>query len=171
MAERKGVVTFKGEPLTLVGEEGLKVGEPAPDFRVSTTLTDDIKLSDLKGKNVILSVVPSLDTSVCSKQAARFNDELKKLGDDVVVLTVSMDLPTAQARWKDSNSAERIQTASDYKHREFASASGLQIKELGLLARAVYIIDKEGVVRYAELVPEVAQEPNYDQALEALKGL
>ena len=171
MADRSGVVTFKGGPLTLVGDEGLKAGQPAPDFKVSKSLVDDIKLSDFKGKKLILNVVPSLDTPVCSIQTAKFNTEVGKLGTDVIVLTVSNDLPVAQARWCQANTATHIQTASDYKHHDFAAKTGLLIKELGLLARAVYVIDAQGVVRYAQVVPEVSTEPNYQDALEAVRKL
>jgi thiol peroxidase len=171
MAERSGVVTFKGNPLTLVGDEGLKVGQKAPDVRLSKSLLEDIKISDLKGKAVILSIVPSLDTGVCSTQTAKFNAEAKALGDKVTVVTVSLDLPPAQARWCQANAAENIKTVSDYKHREFACASGLLIKELGLLARAVYVLDKDGVVKYGQIVPEMTTEPDYEKALSVAKGL
>lgn len=171
MAERSGLITFKGGPLTLVGDEGLKVGQPAPDITVSKSLVADIKLSDFKGKRVILNVVPSLDTPVCSIQTARFNSEVGALGADVVVLTVSADLPVAQARWCQANTATHIQTASDYKHHDFGKKTGLLIKELGVLARAVYVIDAKGVVRYAQLVPEVTTEPNYADALKAVSDL
>lgn len=171
MSERKGVITFKGGPLTLVGDEGFKVGQPAPDVTLSKTLLEDMKLSDLKGKKVVLNVVPSLDTPVCSVQTARFNKEAGTLGEDVVVLTVSADLPVAQSRWCQANSATHVRTASDYKHHDFAKKSGLLIRELGLFARAVIVIDAAGQVRYAEVVSEVASEPNYDNALTALRAL
>lgn len=171
MAERSGAVTFKGDPLTLCGDGEIKVGEKLPDLKVSKTLKDDIKLSDFRGKTLVLNVVPSLDTPVCSTQTARFNKEAIELGDNVQILTVSMDLPVAQARWCQANNVDNMQTASDYKHREFGEKCGLKIKELGLLARSVIVADKDGIVRYAEIVKEVSSEPNYDAALDALKKI
>lgn len=171
MAETKGAVTFKGGPLTLVGSGQLHVGAVSPDFVVSKTLVEDMKLSDLKGKKVVLNVVPSLDTPVCSIQTARFNSEAATLGSDVVILTISNDLPVAQARWCQAHDANAVVTASDYKHHDFGTKSSLLIKELGLLARAVYVIDAQGVVRYGELVKEVSSEPAYDAALNVLKSL
>lgn len=170
MAERTGIITFKGNPFTLVGEGDVKVGDQAPDFIVSKSLVEDCKLSDLKGKKVVINVVPSLDTPVCSIQTARFNKEAVALGEEVVILTLSADLPVAQARWCQANSAEAIVTASDYKHRDFGSKFGLLIKELGVLTRAVYVVDANGVVKYAEIVGEVTSEPNYDAALAAVKS-
>ncbi len=157
--------------MTLTGSGDVAIGQRVPDAKVSPSLTDDMSLSDLKGKKVILNVVPSLDTGVCSTQTARFNQEASNLGDDVVILTISRDLPVAQARWCQANSAENIQTASDYKHHDFGDKFGLVIKELGLLARAVYVIDPESEVKYMEVVKEVAEEPNYDSALAAVKEI
>ena len=171
MAERKDVVTFKGGPLTLEGASSPGVGQKAPDFKVSKSLLEDVSLSSYAGKVVILNVVPSLDTPVCHTQTARFNSEAAKLGPDVVILTISADLPVAQARWCQANSANAIVTASDYKHHNFAQTFGLNIKELGLLARAVYVVDREGVIQYAEIVKEVSSEPSYAHALEALAAL
>lgn len=167
--ERTGIVTFKGGPLTLVGEEGFKVGAPAPDVLLSKSLVEDITLASFKGKTVVLNVVPSLDTPVCSTQTARFNKEAAGQ-DGLVVLTISADLPVAQARWCQANAAENIKTASDYKHRDFAAKSGLLIKELGLLARAVYVIDAAGIVKYGQVVGEVASEPDYEAALAVAKA-
>ena len=171
MADRTGIITFKGTPLTLTGSGTVSVGDPAPDAILSKSPTDDVKLSDFRGKKVILNTMPSLDTSTCSFQGARFNAEALKLGDDVVVLAASMDLPTAQARWCEANKAEAIQTLSDYKHRDLGEKFGIRIKELGLLTRTVHILDAEGVVRYIQVVPEVSKEPDYEDALKALAGL
>ncbi|MEO8377525.1 MAG: thiol peroxidase, partial [Candidatus Sumerlaeota bacterium] len=145
MADRAGAVTFKGNPLTLEGQKEVNVGDTAPDFKVSSTLVDDVKLSDLKGKVVLLNIVPSLDTPVCSVQTARFNKEAKALGKDVTVLTVSKDLPTAQKRWCDANEVQDVKTASDYKYHEFGDKYGLQIKELGVLARSIFVIDRDSL--------------------------
>lgn len=171
MAEKKGKVTFKGEPLTLIGDGDVAVGQSAPDAVLSKNPKEDCKISDFKGKTLVINVVPSLDTPVCSVQTARFNKEASSLGENVVILTVSRDLPPAQARWCQANSASNIKTASDYKHRDFGNKFGLEMKELGLLARSVFVVDGTGKVVYMELVPEVAQEPNYDAALAAVKSL
>lgn len=168
MADRSGKVTFKGSPLTLSGSGEVAVGQPAPDATVSKSLMDDVKISDYKGKKVVLNVVPSLDTGVCSTQTARFNQEAASLGNDVVILTISRDLPVAQARWCQANSAEAIVPLSDYKHRDFGDKYGLELKELGLLARAVIVLDPQGTVVYEQLVPEVATEPDYEAVLQAL---
>ena len=170
MSERQGAVTFKGNPMTLVGNE-VKPGEPAPDFKLVACDMSEKSLSDFKGKKIILNVVPSLDTPVCDKQARRFNEEAAKLGDDTVVLAVSKDLPFAQKRWCAAAGIDKVQTLSDYKHQNFGQQYGLLIKELGLLARAVLVIDKQGKVQYVQLVKEVATEPNYDEALAKAKAV
>lgn len=170
MAERPGAITFKGNPMTLVGNTAT-VGKPAPAF---TAVGNDMKPVDLashKGKVVILSSVPSLDTPVCDTETRRFNEEAGKLGDGVAVLTISLDLPMAQKRWCGAAGIENVTTISDYKDRSFSQAFGLYIKELGLLARAVYVIDKDGVVQYEQLVAEVTQEPDYDAVIQAAKKL
>ena len=127
--ERKGVITFKGGPLTLVGAE-LKVGDTAPDFTLTGNDLSEVKLSDFKGKTVLISAVPSLDTPVCDMQTKRFNEEAGKLPANVVVLTVSADLPFAQARWCGATGSDKVKTASDYKTSDFAKAYGILIKEL-----------------------------------------
>ena len=170
MAERHGAVTFKGNPMTLVGNE-VKVGDSAPDFKLTAQDMSDKTLSDYRGKKIILNVVPSLDTPVCDKQGRRFNEEAARLGDDTVVLAVSEDLPFAQKRWCAAAGIDKVTTLSDYKHRQFGEQYGLMIKELGLLARAVLIIDKQGKVQYVQLVKEVATEPNYDEVLTRAKAV
>jgi len=169
MTERKGAVTFKGEPMTLVGEAEIVVGDKAPDFELVATDLTTRRLSDYKGKVVVLSTVPSLDTSVCDVQTRRFNAEAAELGDDVEVLTVSMDLPFAQKRWCGAAGVERVTCLSDYKAHDFGRQYALRIQELGLLARSVTVIDREGTVAYHELVREIAEEPNYDAALDVVK--
>ena len=168
MEERTGVITFQGGPLTLLGRE-LKVGQPLPDLTLASNDLSDVTTSSFKGKILVISTVPSLDTPVCDLQTKRFNEEAKQLGEDVVILTVSMDLPFAQARWCGAAGAEHVQTASDYKGAEFAKATGLLIKELHLLARSVIIADKTGKITYIQVVPEIASEPDYDAVLVALK--
>jgi thioredoxin-dependent peroxiredoxin len=169
MSERQGAVTFKGNPMTLVGHE-VKPGDAAPDFRLVACDMSEKTLSDYKGKKVILNIVPSLDTPVCDKQTRRFNEEAARLADDTVVVTVSKDLPFAQKRWCAAAGIDRVTTLSDYKYNNFGQQYGLLIKELGLLARAVLIIDQQGKVRYVQLVKEVATEPNYDEVLSKAKA-
>lgn len=168
---RPGAVTFKGTPLTLVGEE-LTVGSPAPDFTLHYygDGMQTITLADLRGKPTILSVVPSLDTSVCAIQTKKFNDQLAALGDSVNAVTVSLDLPFAMKRFCGAEEITQLRVGSDYQNREFGEKFGLLIDELKILARAVYVLDGEGKVVYAEVVPEVASEPDYEAALAALKG-
>lgn len=170
MSERAGAVTFKGAPLTLVGDE-VPVGSAAPDFTATATDMSARKLSDYKGKTVVLCSVPSLDTPVCDTQTRKFNEEAAKLGDDVVVLTVSLDLPFAQNRWCGAAGVENIETLSDYKgNHEYATQYGRMIKELELLARSVAVIDQNGILVHSQLVKEVAEEPDYATALEAAKA-
>jgi thiol peroxidase len=128
------------------------------------------RLSDWRGKVVILSTVPSLETAVCDRETREFNERASALGDGCVVLTVSMDLPFAQKRWCGAAGVERVITLSDSKRREVGDRYGVRIRENGLLARTVTVIDAGGVVRYQEIVPEVASEPNYDAAIEAAKS-
>jgi thiol peroxidase len=170
MNERKGTVTFQGSPLNLLGNE-VFTGNEAPNFQALANDLSPVKLSDFRGKVCIISSVPSIDTPVCDTQTRRFNEEAQKLGDDVVVLTISMDLPFAQKRWCAAAGIENVKTLSDHRDASFGTAFGLLIKELRLLARAVFVIDKQGVIRYIELVPELTNEPNYQAALKAAKQL
>jgi len=165
--ERPGLVTFKGQPLTLLGQE-VKVGDKAPDFRALDTAMKPVTLESFKGKVKIISAVPSLDTPVCDMETRRFNEEAAKLSDHVVILTISMDLPFAQARWCAAAGVENVKTFSDYQDRSFGLAYGVLVKELKLLARAVFIVDEQDVVRYVELVPEVTREPDYDRVIKSL---
>jgi thiol peroxidase len=157
MEERKGMVTMKGNPLTLVGK-ALKVGDRAPDFGVLDNNLSPVSLSSYRGKACIISAVPSLDTPVCDLETRRFNQEAANLSPDVVILTVSMDLPFAQKRWCGAAGVDRVITLSDHKDASFGAAYGVLIKELRLLARAVF-------------VKELTQEPNYEAALQAAKKL
>lgn len=167
--ERQGIITFQGNPLTLVGNE-LKVGDKAPEFTLAGNDLSPVTLGDSDGSVRIVSVVPSLDTPVCDIQTRRFNKEADAL-DGVKVLTVSMDLPFAQARWCGAAEAENVLTLSDYRDANFGKAWGLLIKELHLLARAVAVLDASGTVTHLEVVPEVTDEPDYDAALAAAKAL
>ena len=166
MEERRGVVTFKSNPVTLVGPE-IKVGDKAPDFRLLTTEMTEVWLSESKGRVRLLSVVPSLDTPVCDLQTQRFEEEASKLGD-VVIYTISMDLPFAQARYCGAHNITNLRTLSDHREASFGVAYGVLIKELRLLSRAVFIVDRDDIVRYVEYVKEITQHPEYDSALETL---
>ena len=168
--ESKRIVTMKGNPLTLSGN-AVKVGESAPDFEVAANDLSGIKLSSFSGKTCLISSVPSLDTSVCDTQTRKFNEEAGKLGDDVIVLTISMDLPFAQARWCGAAGVDKVQTLSDYRKAEFGNAFGVLIQELRLLARAVFIVDSKGIIRYIQIIDELTNEPDYADAIEALKGI
>jgi thiol peroxidase len=170
MHERTGVITFGGNPLTLVGNE-VKVGDVAPDFTVFGNDLSEVRFSSYRGKICVISSVPSLDTPVCDIQTKRFNREAGALGPDVNILTISMDLPFAQARWCGAAGVKHVRTLSDHRDASFGQAFGLLIKELRLLARAVYVVDREGIVRYAEIVKEVTDEPNYAAAIDAVKKL
>lgn len=170
MEERTGVITIHGDPLTLVGKE-IKVGEKAPDFVVLDNELSPVELSSFQGKVCVISVVPSLDTPVCDIQTRRFNEEASKLGSDVVILTISMDLPFAQKRWCGAAGVDKVTTLSDHRDASFGTSYGVLIKELRLLARAVFVVDRDGVVRYVQLVEEVTNEPDYKSALDAVNKL
>jgi thiol peroxidase len=170
MAERPGVITMKGNPLTLVGQE-VHVGDQAPDFEVLANDLSPFKLSSLKGKVVIICSVPSLDTPTCDIETRWFNEEAANLGANVMILTISMDLPFAQKRWCGAAGVDRVTTYSDHREAAFGQAYGVLIKELRLLARAVFVVDKSGVVRAAQIVPELANEPNYDEVLKVVGQL
>ena len=168
--ERKDVITMKGNPLTLVGDE-VKVGDAAADFEVVANDLSTVKLSSFLGKVCIISSVPSLDTPVCDTMTRRFNEAAGELGEDVVVLTISMDLPVAQSRWCGAAGVENVQILSDHREADFGEAFGVLIKELRLLARAVFVVNKEGIIRYIEIVDELTNEPDYEAALKAAKEL
>ncbi|MFH1374345.1 MAG: thiol peroxidase [bacterium] len=167
MSERLGVVKMKGNPLTLVGNE-VKVGDTAPDFEVLNDKLEPVKLSSFKGKVMVLVSVPSVDTPVCNLEAKRFNIEAGKLGDKVVILTISMDLPFAQARWCAAANVQNVKLLSDHRDASFGTAYGVLIKELRLLARTVFVIDQGGTVRYIQYVEETTDEPDYADVLGAV---
>lgn len=170
MHERKGVITFAGKPLTLLGPE-LTVGAPAPDFSLQANDLSVRTMYDYKGKILVLSVVPSLDTGVCDLQTRRFNEEAALMGDDVKILTVSVDLPFAQARWCGASGAKNVETLSDHLNLNFGLAYGVAIQELRLLTRAVFVVDKEGKITYIQIVPEVSDPVDFDAALAAVSTL
>jgi thiol peroxidase len=165
LAERTGVVTFGGVPQTLIGPE-LAFGDQAPEVvLLASDLTPVPLLAAAEGKVMVISVVPSLDTGVCAAQTLRFNAEAAELGDGVAVFTISMDLPFAQGRWTYSKTVTNLQTLSDHRDAAFGEAYGVLIKENRLLARSVFVIDRDGIIRYVEIVPEMINEPNYETAL------
>lgn len=167
LPERKGVITFKGGPLTLVGPE-IKVGDKAPDFKATAQDLSEVTLASSKGKTRLFVAVPSLDTPVCDVEARRFNKEAASL-PGVEVITISADLPFAQKRWCGAAGIDKIQVISDHASMSFGEAYGALVKELRLLARAIFVVDAQDVVRYVEFVSEMTSEPNYEAALEAAR--
>ena len=167
--ERANAFDFWG-PKTLVGPE-LKPGDRAPAFTLTKAKNEQVSSAQFAGKPLVISVIPSIDTGVCSRQTRRFNEEAANLGDAVNILTISADLPFAQLRWCGAEGIDRVIMASDYKDMNFGDAYGTHITELRWESRAVFVVDQEGVVRYAEYVPVVGHEPNYDAALATLREL
>ena len=161
---------MQGRSLTLVGQER-KAGDRAPDFEAQDPDLSPVRLSSFKGKIVVISSVPSLDTPVCDLETRRFNQEAGQMGDDVVILTVSMDLPFAQKRWCGAAGGDRVITVSDHRDAQFGTAYGVLIKELRLLARCVFVIDRQGIIRYIQLVKELSEEPDYDEVLDRVRSL
>ncbi len=170
MSDRTGVVTSGGKPVTLTGNE-IKEGDKAPDFTVSDNGFQPVSFSSTAGKIRLLSVAPSLDTGICDAQTRRFNEEAAALGEKVVIWTISVDLPTAQKRWCGAAGIENITVLSDHKDLDFGLKYGVAIKENRLLARSIFVIDENDVVRYREIVPEIASHVDYDKALAAVKEL
>ncbi|HEV7732408.1 MAG TPA: thiol peroxidase [Candidatus Binatia bacterium] len=166
--ERTDLVTKGGKPVTLVGRQPA-VGDPAPTFTAVANDMSTFTFDPTSGKVWIISVVPSVDTPVCSLQTNHFNDTAGALGGDVAILTVSMDLPFAQKRWCGAEGVKNLQTVSDYRDRSFADAYGLRIKESGLLARSVFVVGRDGKITYVQLVPELTQEPQYEPVLAAAR--
>ena len=169
MTERQGLITFRGTPLTLLGNP-VSVGDKAPDFTVLANDLSPRSLKDYSGKILLISVVPSLDTGVCDMQTRRFNTEAAALDSRVQILTVSCDLPFAQARWCGAAGVDALETLSDHRDLSFGLNYGLAIKELRLLTRAVLVIGPDGVVAYEQIVPEVTHEVDYEAALQAVKA-
>jgi thioredoxin-dependent peroxiredoxin len=170
MKERSGLVTINGNPMTLVGNE-VKVGDSAPEFEVLDNDLNLFRFSSKQQKITIITSLPSLDTSVCDMETRRFNQEASSLGDDVQVLAISMDLPFAQKRWCTAAGVKNVLTLSDHRNASFGMAYGVLIKEVRLLARAVFVVGKDNIVRYHELVAEVGSEPDYQAALKAVREL
>ncbi len=167
--ERAGLVTLKGNAQTLVGDE-VTTGDTAPGFTLTGIDMQPKSLSDFSGKVKILTVVPSLDTGVCDTEMRRFNKEAADLSDDIVIVAISVDTPMAQKRWCGAAEADRLVLLSDFKDHSFGQSYGVRMKQAGLLARSVFVVDKEDKVRYIELVGEVADQPDFDKALAAAKA-
>ncbi len=170
MHERAGLVTMRGNPITLLGHE-LKVGDVAPDFAVVGTDLKPANFSSFRGKVCVIYSVPSLDTPVCDITTRRFNEEASHLGDQVSILAISMDLPFAQARWCGAAGVEAVRTLSDHREASFGTAYGVLIKDMRLLARAVFVVDRDGRIRHIQIVKEIAEEPDFEAALEAVSKL
>lgn len=170
MAQEKTQVTMKAKPLVLLGT-AVDVGQKAPDFEVLNNELNPLTLSSFAGKTLIICSVPSLDTSVCDRETRKFNEKAAELGEEVAVLVISMDLPFAQKRWCGAAGIQNLQTASDHRNASFGKAYGVLIEELRLLARAVFIVDKQGILRYKQIVTEITNEPDYDDCLDAVKQL
>jgi thiol peroxidase len=168
--ERKGIVTIRGNPLTLIGPD-LKIGDYAPDFTVLDGELKEVNIKDFAGKIKVLSVTPSLDTAVCDMQARRFNQEAAQLSDDVVVLNISMDLPFAISRFCTTAGIDKIKALSDHRDASFGTAYGVLIKDLRLLARSVFVIDRNGIISYKEIVPELTDVPDFVSPLAMVRKL
>lgn len=169
-AERTGVATLKGNPITLIGPE-LKVGDKAPEFQLNKSLVDVVGLEHFAGKVKLISVIPSIDTGVCDAQTRRFNEEASKLGDKAAIITVSVDLPMAQARWCGAAGVDNVVMLSDYKDNNFGKSYGVLIKELHLDMRSIFVVDADNTIRYVEYVSEMTEHPSYEQALAAVQAL
>lgn len=170
MNRNKEKVTFGGNPVTLLGKE-IQTGDKAPDFTVLNNELKPVSLSDFDGKVKILSIFPSIDTGVCSKQNRKFNEEAAKLGDDIVILAISNDLPFALNRFCDAEGIDQVVTLSDHKDVDFGTKYGFLMEENRLLARGVVVVDKDNTVKHVEYVPEIGQEPDYDPAIKVAREL
>jgi thiol peroxidase len=167
--ERKGAVTLKGNPLTLVGPE-LKVGDKAPDFECVDKTLKPVNLAQTGNRVRIFSVVPSLDTPVCDAQTKRFNDEAAKMSG-VDIYTVSVDLPFAQSRWCGAFGIDNVKMLSDHKDTSFGANYGTLVKELRIESRAIFVLDRDNIIRHVEYVKEIGEHPQYEPALKIARGL
>lgn len=170
MSKSNSEITIKGKPIE-VGGRIVKEGDIFPLFKLTDNDMSDLTNEKFKNKILVVAAVPSLDTAVCSTEARTFNEEITKISPDVVVLTVSRDLPFAQKRWCAAEGVDHVITASDYKYRTFADATGTLWKDAELLIRAVFVVDKTGKTTYVEYVPEIAQEPSYEAVAAAVKAV
>ena len=170
LQQTTNLVTANNKFITLLGTQ-VDVGQKAPDFKVVNGNFAPVSLSEFSGKNVLISVVPSLDTGVCSVQTKRFNDEVTNLPQDIVMLTISNDLPFAQKRFCKIENIDKLVVLSDSVWRDFGKSYGLLIKDMGLLTRAIFIIDSSGMIAYKEIVADISKHPDYELALSTMKAL
>jgi len=170
MSQTKPRITLEGEPVTLIGNR-VEVGQPAPDFIAIAEDLSPVPFSSFRGKPCVISSVVSLDTSVCDTETRRFNEEATSLGDEVELITISMDLPFAQERWCAAQGIDRVTVLSDHRDASFGVGYGVLIKDLRLLARAIFVIDRDGKIHYTQFVREITDEPNYDEVLETVRRL
>jgi thioredoxin-dependent peroxiredoxin len=168
--ERKGAVTLKSKPVTLIGQV-LEKGNKVPDFVVLDKDLKEVSLRDFAGKAKLISVAVSLDTPVCDTQARKFNEEAAQLPAEVAIMNITMDLPFAIGRFCSAAGIDRIKTLSDYRDASFGMAFGVLIKELRLLARAIFLVDRDNILRYSEIVPEVTGQVNFEKALAETRSL
>ncbi len=168
--EQGNLVTFKGNPVTLIGSV-LKIGDKAPDFQVVNMNLQPVSLTDYHGKIKIICAVPSLDTPVCDAETRRFNQEAAELDSNIVILTISLDLPFAQKRWCGAADVSSVQVLSDYRERSFGLGYGVLIKELFLLSRSIFVVDSDDIITFIQHVPEITEEPDYKSVIEAAKSL
>lgn len=168
--ETNNLVKAGDKYVTLIGHQ-VNVGDQAPNFKVVDANFSPVKLSNFANKAVLISVVPSLDTGVCSLQTKRFNEEVSQLSDNIVILTISNDLPFAQKRFCKAENIDKVKVLSDSVWRDFGQQYGLLIKDMGLLTRAIFIIDQQGNIAYKELVESIASHPNYEMALATLQAI
>lgn len=168
-ATEQGTVKMQGKPLTLTGKLP-QIGRPAPDFTALNNKLEEVKLSGFRGKTVLIAAVPSLDTSVCNLEARRLDNEFRNLGENVVMISISMDLPFANERWCGEAEVSDIITLSDHRDASFGKAFGVLVKELRLLARSMFVVDPKGKLTYVELVEDLTMHPNYEAALAAVRA-
>ena len=168
-SERSGIITFKGKPFTLVGPE-IKVGDKAPDFKVVDNGLAPVTLASYSGKIKVISAVPSLDTPVCDTETRRFNQEAAALSEDIIIWTISTDLPPTQKRWCGAAGVDRVKVVSDALNAEFGEKYGLLIKERRFLRRAVFVVNRDGVLTYVAYMLHNGLEPDYDEVIAAAKA-
>lgn len=160
-----------GDKTVVLSGSSVRSGQKAPNFKLVDEQFNAVQLDDFSGKTLLLSIVPSIDTGICSLQTKRFNDEVIKLPSNVTILTISADLPFAQKRFCNAEKVDQLQLLSDSVWRDFGLKYGLLIKDMGLLTRAILIIDDKGMINYQQIVPQLSQQPDYQHALDALKKL
>ena len=166
MEEQTGIIKSEGKTLTLVGKK-VKIGDKAPDFVAIDNDMLPVEFSSFRGKVCIIAAVTSIDTSVCDLEGRRFNEEAGKLSSDIVIITISMDLPFAQKRWCGAEGVDKLVVLSDHRDASFGISYGVLIKELRLLARSVFVVDRDGIVRHIEIAEHIPDEPDYEAALAA----